>query len=98
MAKFAVGEIALIAPAPPGHDNMYGFAPGEEVTIMEPLKIRRFNDGERHWCYIVRRGDDAHDYRARPSWLRKRPPKEQKRETLGEWELCPWRPSQATVS
>lgn len=28
---------------------------------------------------------------------RRPPPKEQQREQLGEWELCPWQPSQVTV-
>ncbi len=96
--KFALGEIALVAcDVPEGHNNIYGFRYGDEVTIVGVLKPRRFSRGDVCDAYLVSRGD-GHSYRAEPQWLRKKPPKQAPHEELGEWELCPWRPLTETVT
>lgn len=92
---FDIGEVALVVGPPAGLNNDHGFQEGDEVTVVEGLKIRQFGHGERLWSYVVTR--DGRRYRAVPEWLRKRrlPPQ---RQEIGEWELCPWRPSVSTVS
>jgi hypothetical protein len=96
MDKFEVGETALVAMIPKNTENVHHVAIGDEVTVVGEYRIRTFRTGKRHWCYLVSLGD-GHSYRARRQWLRKKPPKTQLREQLGEWELCPWQPKQLTV-
>lgn len=72
---FEVGEIAeVVGPSAGYHGNKYGFQRGDLVTVVADLRCRRFQDGERHDCYLVKRPGDDRRYRALPQWLRKRRP------------------------
>lgn len=85
MSKFRVGEIA-IGVCPRDRGDMFGMH-GAEVTVVAPLRQRRFATGEIEWCYIVSTGPGTR-YRAMPEWLRRR-------EDKISWDKCIWQPLRA---
>ena len=94
---FEVGEIAILnKPNSSWH--------GTEVIIAGPIHWTGWisiETGETHSpepCYSVSGPDFLPGCVCPPRFLRKRKPPEQKREQLGEWELCPWRPNTAPVT
>lgn len=94
MRRFAVGEVALLVGPRNGLQNWH-VEPylGMRVTIqafITPLDI---------WHYRVEADDGLRFFCAEES-LEKLPPDEAigKRESLGEWDLCPWKPERVTVS
>lgn len=93
--SFSVGEVAIFCR--PGSVNY-----GREVTIVRALKRMRLWVAA-HDYYIADAhlvsGDliapvfDRYPWAAEPQFLRKKKPAPQ-REDTGEWESCPWRPSE----
>jgi hypothetical protein len=72
--KFEVGEIA-IAVSPNAHDELG--VHGTEVLIEGPLQQRTFTDGLVYWSYLTSSpAKPGWQLRAKPEWLRKRPPKQ----------------------
>lgn len=83
MPKFAPGEIARIVPGTPTLPGLERYL-GEDVEIVGPSFYLGF--------YRVR-ASDGKEFGAAEWALEKRKPPPQ-REELGEWALCPWRPTE----
>lgn len=96
MDSFKVGEIAIfVNPASPRHL--------EECCIVEGLQLGRIvDDATMTWrageFYRVTFSGDEMRYAAEPHQLRKKPgqpaPPEQKREAVGSWDNCVFRPGE----
>lgn len=93
---FEVGEVALVNKA----DSPWY---GREVTVTGPLRITTYLDIHTGviWpaepCYDITLSWKPGPYVSPPRFLRKkRPPP--KKEDIGEWELCPWRPEGVSVN
>ncbi|MDE2104943.1 MAG: hypothetical protein KGL39_47335 [Patescibacteria group bacterium] len=86
MAKFSVGEIAIIT-----FSVMEQFPIGCEVEILDVLDPPRGEDGE--FQYLIARQPKRLIYASDKCLRKKRPPGAPiAREEVGSWDLCPWRP------
>lgn len=68
---------------------------GTECVILSGLAERYGCDSHRYeMCHEVRCALDGSVRLCQPQYLRRRkPPEEPIRQELGDWDLCPWRPS-----
>jgi hypothetical protein len=98
--RFEVGEVAiLIQPDDVGNSGVpgHGVPRGSEVTVISTIEYLPMRmGGESRGIMAVHRITDQAGrlWGCPPSWLRKKRPPEadRKREELGEWDLCPWKP------
>lgn len=91
--EFKVGEVAIITSVGRYH--------GSDCTILSELHSdygKCPTSGRGSWavCYDIET-PDGKQWLALPHELRKKHPPARIREDLGEWELCPWKPSQVPV-
>ena len=88
MDEFRVGDLAV------GKEAQFYFERnGMQCEIIGPLEFRTYDCPRGTFtqpCYLVR-WSDGRVTCARPHQLMRIPPP--KREDVGEWELCPWRPA-----
>lgn len=84
MSQFQIGEVAVIK-----YTRHADYPVGMEITILD---IRTNEEFGEH--YVIDEWTDGTTVIATDINLRKkRPPDSQrKREEIGDWELCPWRP------
>jgi len=88
MDDFKVGDVAVIV-----YSALPWYPVGTEVTILE-IVGPPYSSEE----YLVdRMPDGCLVYAGRRCLRKKRPPDEVKREELGEWDLCPWKPGLPTT-
>lgn len=96
--RFEVGEVAILVypkdnPFPASANGVH---PGTELLVVGPLEymILKVETGQimgQYWAHMVE--VNGRQYACPVEWLRKKPPKQEpKREELGEWDLCPWKP------
>lgn len=102
--KFEIGEVAIYVRE--GSPNY-----GKEVIVASDIELCLIKNGfsgktipsQSHrievpsdWIFGPYSMPAEVPRRAKPEWLRKKP-RQPVRESLGDWELCPWRPERVKV-
>ena len=91
MSKFVVGEIAVVS-----FSVWPEFPVGTEVEILQ-VRDDALVVGNRAYQYLVYDDGFKRVWAGDDCLRKKKPPAgDQKREELGSWDLCPWRPESET--